>query len=115
MTTLLVPDLPTQAAPAPAATSARQPRPGATVRAIARRGWEAVIVTSTIAWLTLRLTALVLARVTAWFAAEPRRVQVAAAGLSCAAAVGALLGYAVGTALAHGWATVSSMVLATMH
>lgn len=76
------------------------PVPSALAGARARLRRTALVV-ARLLWTTGRLTALGLARLVGWFAADPRRGWVALTGVLCAAAVGAALGLTVGVLVAQ--------------
>jgi len=65
-------------------------------------------------WGLTRLLARTTARVIAWFAAEPRRIGVAAAGLGLAVALGAAIGYGTGLLLTEAWRLVSATVFSEL-
>jgi hypothetical protein len=76
-----------------------------------RRPWPAVrhgvAAVATVLWAVLRRTAVLIARLIDWFAADPRRIRVASLGIAVCALTGAAIGAAVGF-------VVSRVVLAAL-
>jgi len=62
---------------------------------------KALRVSGRLLWSTARRTLILVARLIGWFAADPRRIWSAAAGLVVCAAIGAAIGIGAGLAAAQ--------------